>query len=594
MDRSLGDVMVNKLKKAYSIFKEKGLKSLFLKIYTKIFYKNDRLSKALNQQYQIWINQHHLTQEKLSSQHHKNFQLNPKISILVPVYNTPINFLNDMILSVVNQTYSNWELCIADGNSTDTELKKLLKRYMQQDARIKVAFLNDNGGIVKNTRAAAEIASGEFVAFLDHDDILDRSALFYIIEEYNKCPETELFYTDEDILSSDGVLRQNPHFKPSWSLDSLRSINYICHFCVIRKNIYENLGGLRDGFDGSQDYDLILRATEISKNIVHIPQILYHWRAHSNSTAFDLTTKMYAFDAAKRALEEHLFRCNEKGEVLDGMFLSSYQIKYPINKYWKISFIIAKWSKKENLFRCIQSIIEKTKEWTYEILIAQSNKRQNLSGSDEFNKFNTQIRIVTFDDNENYVMQCSIMAERAIGETYIFLNGDIELINADWANRVIEHVQRDDIGAVGIKILYSDESIRHAGVALCKKQLIVYPFEGYPNSFTGHYELLRRIRNVTAVTDEFFAISAIMYKKFNGFRCDYIDKFHNIDFCLRVLETEKRVLWTPFAVAQYNGKKENKSEYNTSDASLFLSRWKKQINQPDKYFGSIIEFDSQI
>ena len=275
-----------------------------------------------------WLESHLPTVEELEEQRRTRFDYEPLISILMPTYKTPKHLLIETIESVINQTYQNWEFCIADGNSQDESVNEILDCYAKKDSRFKIKYLSDNKGIAGNTQECYYMAEGDYIGLFDHDDLLEPNALYEIVKAVNNDRSIDFIYTDEDKINEKSDLRFDPHFKQDFSIDTFRSCNYICHFSVFRKDLMKKIDGFRDGYNGSQDYDIILRATDIAENIYHIPKILYSWKVHSGSTAGNPKNKMYCYDSAKKALDDHLRRNGIKGKVHDGKFIGTYDIEY--------------------------------------------------------------------------------------------------------------------------------------------------------------------------------------------------------------------------------------------------------------------------
>ena len=322
--------------------------------------------------YGPWYEAYIPTEEILRKQSRKKFAYAPRISIVVPAYRTPEVFLRQMIESVRSQTYANWELCIANGSPEDESMAAVLSEYQEKDPRVVCKSLKENLGIAENTNAAFSMAKGEFVGLLDHDDLLAPNALYEIVSRLQE-PEVDAVYTDEDKVTTELEEHFQPHLKPDFNLDLLRSNNYICHFFVVRKSIVEQVGGFRREFDGAQDYDFIFRCVETARKVAHVPEILYHWRTHKASTADNPASKMYAFEAGKRAIEAHLERTHTPGAVSHTKDYGFYRVKYPVQKQEMISILIPNKDEKESLEACLTSIWEKTSYTNYEIIIIENN-----------------------------------------------------------------------------------------------------------------------------------------------------------------------------------------------------------------------------
>ena len=396
--------------------------------------------------YAQWIAKNEPDAKELARQRKTRFAFSPRISIVVPVYGTPLAFLRVMLDSVLAQTYENWELCVADGASPNGVVATVLKQYAQRDSRIRLALLHDNLGIAGNSSAALEMAQGDYVAFLDHDDTLAAFALFEVVRALNLQPDLDFIYSDEDHITEKGH-RQNPHFKPDWSPDTLLGHNYICHLAVVRRDLVAKAGGLRRGFDGSQDYDLALRATEQAAHVHHIPRVLYHWRQHPASLS-NGPRKDQPQEAGKRAIREHLARQSIAGTVADGPVPGTYDVRRSLTGKPLVSIIIPTQDHIDVLSRCLDSIARSTYQ-RYEILLVENQSRN----PETFAYYRSlqrrpEIRLVTWDHRFNYSRLNNFAATQARGDVLLLLNNDIEVQTADWIERMLEHVLRPEVGAV--------------------------------------------------------------------------------------------------------------------------------------------------
>ena len=405
---------------------------------------------------------------ELEKQKKHKFGYTPQISVAVPAFRTPEIFLRQMIQSLLDQTYPNWELCIANGSPEDTAMAAVLKEYSSRDRRICVRNLDENLGIAGNTNAALTMAGGEFVGLLDHDDLLAPNALYEIVKKLNEDRQLDVVYTDEDKVTTDLSEHFQPHLKPDFNLDLLRSNNYICHFFVARKSIVDKVGGFRQEFDGAQDHDFIFRCVEeASGRVGHVPEILYHWRTHKASTADNPASKMYAFEAGRRAIEAHLGRMGVEGEVSHTPDLGFFRVKYPVHGEPMVSIIIPNKDEKESLKACIESIREKTEYQNYEILIIENN-----STSEEIFHYykelsrDPKIRLLRWKKEFNYSAINNYGVRHAKGEYLLFLNNDVTVITPGWIKEMLGVCQRREVGAVGVKLIYPDNTIQHAGCVI--------------------------------------------------------------------------------------------------------------------------------
>lgn len=404
------------IRKSIFYIRNYGLKTFIIKLRNKIVsvFSEDR-------KYRLWIKKNEPNEKNLEEQRHARFDYEPKISIITPVFNAPKKILIEMIESVINQTYAKWELCIADGSSKEHDARDALQKYAEKDNRLKIKFLQKNKGIAGNSNEALSDATGDFVTFLDHDDKLAPFALYEIVKAINENINCDFIYSDEDKITEDGKKRFTPHFKPDWSPDALRSYNYITHLTVIRRKLLDKIGWFRVGFDGSQDYDLILRATEQAERIVHIPKILYHWRASEDSTAANPFSKLYAYEAAKKALKEHLLRIGLKGEVHDGPLWGTYTINYMIEGNPTISIIIPNWNGKQFLKGCLDSLRGQTFK-DFEIIVVDNNSDDD---SVSFVKENyPEVRIIELDTNKGFAGGVNEGIKASKGDLIFLLNND--------------------------------------------------------------------------------------------------------------------------------------------------------------------------
>ena len=446
--------------------------------------------------YKEWI-----AKNEIGIMNAENLQYNPKISIVVPMYNTNTIFFKELVNSLIQQTYSNWELCLADGSEEENlEIKEIIKN----DDRIKYQFLGKNLGISGNTNKAIEMATGEYIGFLDHDDLLSLNSLYEIASTINQNIDVELIYTDEDKIDQNGE-RFEPHFKPDYSPETLECNNYITHFVVVKKELQEKIGLLDSRFNGAQDFDYILRITENTKKIVHISKILYHWRVHRDSTANIADSKPYAYEAGARAIEAHLMRTGKKGIVEFGRDVPGiYKIKYEIIGNPKVSILIPNKDNIKLLKDCIDSILKLTDYANYEIVIIENNstKSGTFKYYDEISH-KDNIRILKYEDENkefNYSKLINFGVKNAYGEFILQLNNDTKVINRDWLELLIGYAQNNEIGAVGGRLYYKDKSIQHAGIivglaGIAGNMLVNLPFGKH-----CYFGQEAATRNVSAVT----------------------------------------------------------------------------------------------
>ncbi|ADB58259.1 glycosyltransferase [Archaeoglobus profundus] len=529
-----------------------------------LFYDGKKIDGSINIQvyhdikvrddYELWILKNEPKEEDLKrmAEECKKFKYRPKISIIMPTWNTDERWLRKAIESVLNQVYDNWELCIADGGSTKPHVRKILEEYAKKDKRIKVKFLPKNLGIAGNSNEALKLATGEFVAFLDHDDELAPFALYEVVKLLNEKPDLDFIYSDEDKIDEKGR-RRDPFFKPDYSPDMFLSCNYLIHITVIRKSLVDKVGGFRLGYDGSQDYDLFLRVLEHTDKIAHIPKILYHWRAIETSCASRPEAKMYAYKAAKKALADAMKRRGIEIEgVYDGLWLGSYRIKYKINGNPKVSIIIPTKDKVEVLKRCVESILNKTTYQNYEIVIVDNNSQEEKTFEYyETIKDHPKIRILEYNKPFNFSAINNYAVSKVDSEFILFLNNDTEVITSEWLSAMLEHAQRKEVGAVGAKLLYPNNTIQHAGVilGLGVHRVAGHSHRHYPANSHGYVGRINVVQNLSAVTAACMLTKKSLFEEVGGF--DEVNlpiAFNDVDYCLKLREKGYLIVYTPYAV----------------------------------------------
>lgn len=516
----------------------------------------------------------------------------PLISLLVPVYNPPIYILEQTLDSVAAQTYTNWECCIANGDSSNQAIKDLLDAREKADQRFKVIHLEQNRGIALNTNAAAAIASGSFVGFLDHDDVLAPFALFEVAVRIWNDTAIDLFYSDEDVLNEKGN-RTEPFFKPGYSPDLLRSMNYMCHFLMIRKTLGESLYWLREGFDGAQDFDFILRATEVAKKVERIPSILYHWRSVKGSTAADYYAKPYATTSGIRALQDHLQRVKTPGEVNTNYMPTWYRVNYTLAEAPLVSIIIPNHDHAEDLRRLITSILEKSTYTNFEILIIENNSSlpETFELYELLKMEDSRISILEWNHPFNYSAVNNFGVDNARGEVLLFLNNDMEVISPDWLEQMLMHANRGAVGAVGAKLIYPNDTIQHAGIIVGIAGTAGHSHKGYYKDRVGYGGLLKQVHNVSANTAACLMVRREIFLEAGGFDPNYVLAFGDVDLCLKIMHKGYLNVWTPFAelyhyeskTRGYETSPEQRARF-TNEISYFKHRWKEFLNAGDSFY----------
>lgn len=522
--------------------------------------------------YEEWYKNHKPTMEELQRQRDTEFEYEPLISILVPVYNTPEEFLKQMIQSVRKQTYGNWELCIANANPANETVAEILRISSTKDERIKVKDVPENEGIAQNTNAALAIATGDYIGLLDHDDLLTPDALYEVVKTINENDRPQVLYSDEDKITMDLSEHFQPHMKPDYNKDLLRSNNYITHFFVADRMLVEEVGGEDGEYNGAQDYDLILKCTERAKGIAHIPRILYHWRVHKASTADNPASKMYAFDAGKRAIEDHLKRCGEISKVSHEKDLGFYRVKYQVQGSPLISIIIPNKDQVESLDKCLRSI-EKSSYKNYEIIIVENNSTEDETFAYYKKIESDKIRIVYWSDEFNYSAINNFGVKHARGDYLLLLNNDVEVITTDWLEELTANCQRKDVGIVGARLYYPDDTIQHAGIVIGIGGVAGALFVGMPRMFTGYLHKASIQQDLSAVTAACMMVKRSVYEELGGLEEELKVAFNDVDFCLRAREKGYLVVYDP-KVELYHF--ESKSR-GTEDSKEKIRRFQNEI-----------------
>ena len=526
------------IQKGFRYLKHYGIKEFWIRLHERF--------EPEEVPYGPWYEAYVPDEETLNRQRKRKFLNAPLISVVVPAYHTPPLFLRQMLDSLVAQTYGGWELCIANGSPDDKEMEAVLEEYEKRDSRIRHENLKENLGIAENTNAAFRMAKGEFIGLLDHDDLLAPNALYEIALALEKNPEADVVYTDEDKVTTDLKEYFQPHLKPDFNLDLLRSNNYICHFFTVRREIVEQVGGFRKEFDGAQDYDFIFRCTEEARKILHIPEILYHWRTHKESTADNPASKMYAFEAGKRAIEAHLKRTGTDGEVSHTPDLGFYRVKYPVKGEPLISIIIPNKDEKESLEACLKSIWEKTTYKNYEIIVVENN-----STSDEIFQYYKEIsqkgvRLLRWKKEFNYSAINNFGAAHAKGEFLLFLNNDVTVITPDWLTELAGLCQRKEVGAAGVKLLYPDNTIQHAGCVIGIGGIAGHMFVDMPANRTGYLHKASLLQDMSAVTAACMIMKKQVFDQVGGFTEELAVAFNDVDLCLKINKAGSLVVYDPY------------------------------------------------
>ena len=549
--------------------------------------------------YQIWIEKNEPTKEELQEQKNTKFKINPKISIIIPMYNTPVNFFEELVDNLIGQTYSNWELCLADGSP---EENKELEKIYKKDERIKYKFIGENKGIAGNTNEALSLVTGDFVALLDHDDLLPLFSLYEIVKCINENPDVEFIYTDEDKFEKLGGKRYDPYFKSDFAPDTLRANNFICHFSVFKKELMDKLGGFRSKYDGAQDYDILLRMSEETNKIVHIPKILYHWRVHALSTAkAGGTAKPYAYEAGIKAIQDHINRLGLKGTVEQGNTLGTYKINYEVIGNPKVSIIIPNKDYINTLKVCLNSLKKLTTYENYEIIVVENNSEESET-FDYYKKIDgkDKIKVVYFPEKEfNYSKIINFGVKNSTGDYIIQLNNDTELMTPNWIQEMLGFAQREDVGAVGVELFYPDNTIQHAGIIIGIGGVAGHVFKNLPKGIHGYFSKDAMIQNLSAVTAACIMTPKSIYDDVDCMDEKFKVAFNDVDFCLKIREKGKLIVYNPFVQFKHYESKsrgfedtpEKKARFQT-EIDRFHDKWQSVLDKGDPYYNINLRLDN--
>lgn len=532
------------------------------------------------------------------------FDKDVTFSILVPLYNTPEKFLKDMIDSVRSQTYGKWELCLADGSDdAHPEVGRICAEYVSKDERIIYKKLEENLGISGNTNECLKMATGNYLALFDHDDVLHPSVLY----EYMKviCEQgADYIYCDETTFRGNSVDNMiTLHFKPDFAIDNLRANNYICHFSAFSKELLDGMELFRSKFDGSQDHDMILRLTARAKCVVHVPKLMYYWRSHKASVAKDINAKSYAIDAAKGAVADHLRSCGyENFEITSTKaFETIFRIRYEIEGDPLVSIVIPNKDHVEDLKRCISSIIEKSTYDNYEIIVVENN-----SVTDEIFTYyeeiseHPNIRVVKWEDEFNYSAVCNFGVRESEGKYILLLNNDTEVITLDWIEELLMYAQRDDVACAGAKLYYPDMTIQHAGVVIGLGAHWTAGHTHYrmPVNNLGYMGRLCYSQDVTAVTGACLLVSRKIYDEVGGLDESFKISLNDVDFCLKCRKAGYLNVFTPFAelfhyesISRGSDLDGERAKRYNDESERFRERWKEELEAGDPYYNPNFSLD---
>ena len=543
-------------------------------------------------------------EEERKRQEETVFDRMVKISILVPLWNTPQDFLHEMIDSVQNQTYGNWELCLADGSDdAHAQVGQICREYAAKDPRIVYRKLLKNEGISGNTNECLKMATGEYIGLFDHDDILHPCVLYEYAKVINE-QGADYVYCDEATFRDGDINKMiTMHFKPDYAIDNLRANNYICHFSVFDRTLLDGTELFRPKFDGAQDHDMILRLTDRAKKIVHVPKLLYYWRSHAGSTAASIAAKPYAIESARNAVADHLRKHGFRHFTITSTraFETIFKITYEIVGEPKISIVIPNRDHVEDLRRCVSSIVEKSTWENYEIVIVENNSetREIFSCYDEL-KNNPRIKIVTWEGEFNYSAVNNFGVGAADGDYVLLLNNDTQVITVNWMEELLMYAQRADVGAVGGKLYYADKTIQHAGVVigLGAHRTAGHVHYRQKRENLGYMGRLCYAQDMTAVTGACLMVKKSLYEEVGVLDESFAVSLNDVDFCLKLRRAGYLNVFTPFAelyhyesVSRGLDDKGEKAKRYEEESARFREKWKAELEAGDPYFNPNFSLD---
>lgn len=568
--------------------KEHGLKALFLKSKHKL--------QGLDNDYDYgeWYELTRPSKEELEEQKSTHFSYEPRFSIVIPAYKTPERYLREMLTSIQEQTYGNWEVCVADGSPRGEGVERVLKRFAQEDDRFKYVILGENKGIAGNTNAAMEMASGDYIVLADHDDTLTPDALFSCVQAINQDPDCEVLYSDEDKLDMDGQALFDPHFKPDFNEDLLTSVNYICHLFVVKKELVREVGGFCHAFDGAQDYDFIFRCTEKAKKICHIPRVLYHWRCHIHSTASNPESKMYAFEAGARAIKAHFSRLGIGVESVEkGVDYGIYHTRFALDNEPLVSVIIPNKDHSRDLETCLTSLLDKGNYRNLEVIVVENNSTEpeTFRYYEELQARRKAVRVVTWEREFNFSAINNFGVTFSHGEYLLFLNNDVEVIEPDVIREMLGYAMREDVGAVGARLLYEDDTIQHGGVVIGFGGIAGHTFIGHHQAENSYFHRAMCAQDYSAVTAACMMSKRSLFDQVGGFREELAVAFNDIDYCLKLRSLGKKVVYNPYALLYHYESKSRgledtpqKVERFNREVARFIGYWPEIVIQGDPYY----------
>lgn len=588
-----GQDTANIFQKTLRYWKNYGLKNTIKKVCQKLSGQRDYGN------YEDFLKKYGVKEEELARQRQEVFENGPCFSIAVPLYQTKEKYLREMIESVQAQTYTNWELCLADGSGREHSLQPVVGEYIAKDKRIKYCLLDSNEGIAGNTNEALKMADGDFVVLTDHDDLLSPEALYQCAKAVQKEPQTDVIYSDEDKVDMSGKKFFEPHFKSDYNIDLLCTMNYICHLFIVRKDVMEQAGLFESCYDGAQDHDFILRCTEKAEHIVHIPKVLYHWRCHAQSTSENPESKLYAFENGCKAVKAHYDRIGIPAEVEQGPFYGMYRTHYLWKAQPLVSILIPNKDHAADLKKCMDSIEEKSTYRNFEFIIVENNstEEETFAYYKEIEK-RDDVRVLYYKGEFNYSRINNFGAREANGEYVLLLNNDTEMIEPDSIKEMLDVCMRPDVGIVGAKLIFEDNTIQHAGVIIGFGGVAGHAFIGQDRDDNGYFSRIISVQDLSAVTAACLMVRRSVFDEVEGLNEDFKVAFNDIDFCLKVRKAGYLVVYNPYAQF-YHYESKSRGQEDSADKvarfqqeiGLFGERWGELLENGDPYYNPNLTLD---
>jgi len=547
--------------------------------------------------YDKWFRRIKPNTEELEKQSNYVFPKDaPKFSIVIPLYKTPDHYLRELIQSILKQTYANFEVCFADGSPAEDGLKEKVSVFSANDPRMKYTLLSENKGISDNTNAAVAMAQGDFIVLCDHDDLLAPNALFEFTKAIMDHPDCDVLYSDEDKIDSAGKKYFEPNFKPDFNIDLLTATNYICHLFGVRKSLVDKYGAFNSEFDGSQDYDFILRMTENARNVIHVPKILYHWRTHQNSTSSNPESKLYAYTAGARAIQNYYHNKWPNiaiDKIETGVSLGIYHIIFHFDEQPLISVIIPNKDHTADLDKAIRSLITLGTWKNLEFIIVENNsvEPETFGYYKKITAEFSQVHVIHYEGSFNYSKINNLGVQSAKGKYLLFMNNDVELINPDSIQEMMGYAQRSDVGIVGCRLLYEDNTIQHAGVVIGIGGPADHVFRGQFSTNGTYFNRAMMVQDYSAVTAAVMLVRREVFDSVNGFDPLLAVAFNDVDFCLKVRAKNKLVVYNPYACFHHYESKSRGIEDTyekqlrfVKEIRLFIERWNDFVLAGDPYY----------